>query len=283
MTSNPHAFTGGARLRRASRSRVPRGGARLCRARRRRELLRRGSGFTLIELLVVTSVIALLVGLLLPALARSKTGAQRVACLSHLRQMALAAQTYTDANRQFYPIAYTHTVVDGTPVACAWDFTTRLTQPPRVTAGLLWEGLPVGQIQQCPAWRGPANWLADPHTGYNYNTSYLGHGQLESIPEPARVTDVKQPAATALFGDGEYGGGANKFMRAPWPNPGDATFRGRWAGTQGFRHGGRSNVAFCDGHAESWRPRFTANQDGAEHVAAGTGFLSADNSLYDLE
>jgi prepilin-type processing-associated H-X9-DG protein len=72
-------------------------------------------------------------------------------------------------------------------------------------------------------------------------------------------------------------------MRAPWPNPGDAGFRGRWAGTQGFRHGGRSNTAFCDGHAEALRARFADNQDGAERVAPGTGFLSADNSLYDLD
>ncbi len=241
------------------------------------------SGFTLIELLTVVAVIGLLAALLLPALARSKTTASRVACLSHLRQMALAAQAYTDANRQYYPIAYAHAMEEGVTVVRAWDFTTRLSHPPVISSGLLWEGLPVGQIQQCPAYRGPANWLTDPHTGYNYNTSYLGHGQLESIPEPAQVTDVRQPAATALFGDGEYGGGANKFMRAPWPNPGDAAFRGRWAGTQGYRHGGRSNVAFCDGHADSRSARFSDNHDGADRVAPGTGFLSADNSLYDLE
>jgi prepilin-type processing-associated H-X9-DG protein len=72
-------------------------------------------------------------------------------------------------------------------------------------------------------------------------------------------------------------------MRAPWPNPGDASFNGRWAGTQGFRHERRSNAAFCDGHAESMTDRFTDNANGAAHVASGTGFLSADNSLYDLE
>jgi prepilin-type processing-associated H-X9-DG protein len=72
-------------------------------------------------------------------------------------------------------------------------------------------------------------------------------------------------------------------MRAPWPNPGDDSFRGRWAGTQGFRHHKRSNAAFCDGHAESFRARFVENEDGATNVAPDTGFLSADNSLYDLE
>lgn len=83
-----------------------------------------------------------------------------------------------------------------------------------------------------------------------------------------------------MFGDGEYSGGANKFMRAPWPNPGDATFSGRWAGTQGFRHLGRTNVAFCDGHAESLADRFVDNQDGAENVAPGTDFLAKDDRLY---
>jgi prepilin-type processing-associated H-X9-DG protein len=73
-------------------------------------------------------------------------------------------------------------------------------------------------------------------------------------------------------------------MRAPWPNPGDAAFFGRSAGTQGYRHLGRTNVVFCDGHAESIRQCYT-DTDPAEaaNIAPGTGFLSPDNSLYDLE
>jgi prepilin-type processing-associated H-X9-DG protein len=72
-------------------------------------------------------------------------------------------------------------------------------------------------------------------------------------------------------------------MRAPWPNPGDEDFVGRWSGTQGFRHLQLSNAGFCDGHAESLRNCYTNNADGAENVAAGTGFLSPDNSMYDLQ
>jgi prepilin-type processing-associated H-X9-DG protein len=72
-------------------------------------------------------------------------------------------------------------------------------------------------------------------------------------------------------------------MRAPFPNPGDAAFTGRWAGTQGFGHLGKSNTAFCDGHAESMVGRYTNIVNDAAKVAPGTGFLSPDNSLYDLE
>jgi prepilin-type processing-associated H-X9-DG protein len=92
---------------------------------------------------------------------------------------------------------------------------------------------------------------------------------------------VLHPSGTALFGDGQYSAGADKFMRAPWPNPGDDGFAGRWAGTQGFRHQQLSNAAFCDGHAESLRNCYTNNADGAINVASGTGFLSAGNSMYD--
>ena len=73
-------------------------------------------------------------------------------------------------------------------------------------------------------------------------------------------------------------------MRSPLPHPGDALSPGRWAGTQGFRHLGRTNAAFCDGHAESIATRHVSTTPAdAPLVAPGTGFLSADNAAYDLE
>lgn len=239
--------------------------------------------FGLIELLVVISIIAIIAGLLLPTLAHGKQKAQRMNCLNNLRQMVIAAQVYVEDQSGSYPIAYYEELRNGVRYAVAWDLTTALSATPSHEPGLLWSGTGAKKIQQCPSFRGKANWLADPHTGYNYNTSFIGHGQFESIVEPAKGAEVSQPAATVIFGDGQFGSGANKFMRAPWPNPGDQSFRGRWAGTQGFRHQGKSNAAFCDGHAESLKSRFTANKDGADRISSGTGFLSAENELYDLE
>jgi prepilin-type N-terminal cleavage/methylation domain-containing protein len=58
-------------------------------------------GFTLIELLVAIAIIAALAALLLPALARAKEQARRVKCISNLKQIALAAKTFTLDNDRY--------------------------------------------------------------------------------------------------------------------------------------------------------------------------------------
>jgi len=254
------------------------------------------NGFTLAEVLVALSIAAIIAAVLMPALTFSRRQGKSIICLSRLRQLGVAAQVYVNDNDGFYPPAY---IKDSNPhdsiaVHAYWDFIEEKnwdTGERVIKPGLLWQGQTNAEVQQCPSFKGQAN-SSDPYTGYNYNTSFVGHGSGEPIETPARADRIRKPGKCAIFGDGEYCDGANKFMRSPFTSDYDNSKSTRVAGTQGYRHCGKTNVAWADGSVSSWNEIYTLTTKSSDTkrleahnktAKVKIGFLSPDNSLYDLK
>lgn len=254
-------------------------------------------GFTVVEVLVVISVISLLMAILLPCLSMSKQQGLGVVCLSNLRQMVIAADVYATGNDSFYPLT---AVLDFGDLSrqYEWDYFKVFENGSlkECKGGFLWQGKATLEIHQCPIFRGSSNSAGDPYTGYNYNASYIG-GFITKVNgmklgyNSSKITSVRKPSRCAIFGDGEFMLGANKYMRSPLAGRLDKDFGDsyRYAGTQGYRHLGKTNVGYCDGSARAVRELYTEtkskklieeyNRDKKNKV----GFLSADNSAYDIE
>ena len=223
-------------------------------------------------------IIGILAAALFPAITMAVELARSTSCKSNLRQMAVAAHAYACDNDDELPPSYIHNYATQKTTSwedILWGYDTRSATSEK--------------IHQCPSFKGSANWSGDRYTGYNYNSSYLGAPRfangpkMPGMPRSALVGEIKNPDHCAMFGDGEYESGANKFMRSPFPGTLDADGGLAIAGTQGFRHRGSTNVAFADGSVRSLKTRHVKTVGRNAVPAKNCGFLSEDNSMYDLE
>src|SRR3954452_18642033 len=102
---------------------------------------KRNAGFTLVELLVVIGIIAVLVGILLPALSKARRAAATVQCSSNMKQIATAIMMYTNANKGHLPPSQVKDATQNatSPYTYGWWWPTELVRQKYIKAPLMYD------------------------------------------------------------------------------------------------------------------------------------------------
>lgn len=265
--------------------------------------MRQPRAFTLVELLVVVAVIAVLVGILLPALGQARASARRVECGSNARQLALANEMYAEANESRY--------MPGAPEIQTKNLRRWHGVRSAVGEAFRAEGAPITPyfdgaseaVRACPEFVQTLEGLTARGMGfergcggYGYNNAFVGVERYELAKGVWEVrTDLVgsrrerfvQPVRTVAFADGAFFGADGALIEYSFIEP-------RWwpqytsfrpDPSAHFRHAGLCSVAWLDGHVTS-EPRaaveFTPFTPG-DFAANGVGWFgdTDDNGLFD--
>ena len=248
---------------------------------------RRGcAAFTLIELLVVLAIIALLAGMLLPALGRSKATAQSASCLNNMRQLQLAVIAYAqDHEDRFIPNRSTNDnlIIRNLPGSWILGNAQRDTDPATITQGALFSYVQATPVYRCPSDKSTvtgnkslprlrtyalSSWLGSEFQSYGL----VVPNEVNPRRQKFRLSQVRKPESVFTFidehedaiDDGVY---VSQSVLGPGLNPNPPA----WFELPTDRHNRGANLSFVDGHAEYHR--WLAPKRFVRHAQAPTSDL----------